>query len=131
MTSSSTRESTATTMQSSMSSKTENKWHQDLSSQEQNGKYNILLDNQRPDEPKDSTTTTTKRKVVPEFNPKKFVPSSQIPDTTVPWPQSKTDQSPTTEKIKPKWSPLPEVTEPQYRKIQPILPQSKSPHKIT
>ena len=76
---------------------------------------------------------TKKEPVV--FNPKKFVPSQQTTSNFN--MESILDDKQTDNKngrIKPKWSPSVTTNiedEPKYRKIQPILQNPKSPHKIT
>ena len=66
------------------------------------------------------------------FTPKKFVPAVKFSNLEV---ESicQTNQLPTNDKIKAKWSPGPTVNDqqPKYKKIQPIFQKPKSPHKIT
>ena len=78
------------------------------------------------------STQQPKKTTLVSFTPKKFVPATKLSNLEV---ESicQTNQLPTNDKIKAKWSPGPTVNDqqPKYKKIQPIFQKPKSPHKIT
>jgi len=84
---------------------------------ETEGKFNV--------DPATKTTSIS-------FTPKKFVPAEKSSNLKLE-PMFQTNQLPTNDKIKAKWSPGPTMHEeqPTYKKIQPIFQKPKSPHKIT
>ena len=112
---------------------------------------NILSDRLNILQPKSDTTNGTQRKISDIqhtnkeqtclepvkitpilFSPRKFVPAEKTTGHHLEV-RDEIDQTSTTEKIKPKWSPCSNSNdnEPRYKKIQPIFQKPKSPHKIT